>query len=95
MQRHVYLKNLAHIPTPDHNDYGPELMRDARAALERDNLRYDNATGVVYDKLGWLSRFSNPADHEPFASEHDVMRWVFRAHIANAASRKARGYSFT
>jgi hypothetical protein len=93
MRRVIRLSEIADEPTPRHDTYSPDLMEQARSVLVSRNLRYDNATGTVYDdRLGWLSRFSNPADHVPHESITDVMRWEFRAYIANGASRLSRGF---
>lgn len=92
--RVVRLADLSDIPTPAHDEYTPAEMQAARAAMLETGLRYDNATGVISNRNGWLSRPSNPSDHEPMETLEEVMRWQFRAYIANAASRKRRGYSF-
>jgi hypothetical protein len=94
MRRIIRIADLSHIPTPSHDTYSPAEMEAARVVMVARNLRFDNATGVLSDdRLGWLSRPSNPADHTPHECEADVMRWEFRACIANSASRVSRGYS--
>lgn len=92
MERIIRLANIAHVETPAHPDYGPAEMESARLAMVRRGLSFDNATGVMRDRDGWISRFSNPSEFTPHACVEDVMRWEFRSHIANAASRVSRGF---
>jgi len=93
MKRIIKLSDLNHIKTPTHEDYGSHVMDVARAALTSAGLRYDNKTGIVRDnKFGELERFCKQSDHVPMESEQEVMRWVFRRYISNAASRLTRGY---
>lgn len=91
--RIVTLASLAHLPTPKHDTYSPAQMEAARAVHVARGLRFDNATGILRDdRMGELSRFSNPADHVPAQTLEEVMRWQFRARLANSASRVARGF---
>lgn len=93
MQRLIYLRDLEHVPTPPHKTYSPEQLERERVHLARKGLRYDNATGVVsIDGVGWIARPSSPSDHEPMETEADVLQWQFMNHIANSASRVARGF---
>ena len=93
MRRHIKLSELSHIPTPESDDYGPELMEKARAAQVKRNVRWDNALGILRDDdIGLRARFVNQSDHEPHDNEEDVMQWVFASSIKNSASRVSRGY---
>lgn len=90
----ISIRDLADVETPSHPTYSRAEMDAARALMVARNLRIDNRTGTVRDdRLGELSRFSNPADHTPYTSAEDVMRWAFRPYLANSASRVSRGYS--
>lgn len=106
MKRHIWLEDLAHLPTPRQEQldacFGAARVEHARNVLAAEGLRYDNATGIVrisgrlYGRYsGELERPSNPADHVPCRSHEEVMRWVFSRYIANGASRMMRGYSVT
>ena len=92
MRRSIRLSDLAHIPTPPHRTYTAAEMEAARAAMCERGLRFDNATGVLFDRNGWISRPSNPSDHTPHESEAELLRWAFGNNIANAASRVRRGF---
>lgn len=93
LPRVIHLRDTSHVPTPTHAEYSPAEMEAARAVHVARNLRFDNATGVLRDdRLGELSRLSNPADHTPHESLEDVMRWQFRACLANSCSRVRRGF---
>lgn len=95
MRRHIKLRDLAHIETPSFkSDFPKALLTEARAVLEKRNLRFDNKTGIIRDdRCGELERPSNPRDHIPHQSEVDVMTWEFSRYIGNSASRLQRGYS--
>ncbi len=93
MNRHIRLADCEHLPTPDHDKYSWSIMHQARVALVKRGLRYDNATGKLRDNTGLLEEYVKPNDHVPHATLEDVMRWEFRRQIANSASRLSRGYS--
>lgn len=93
MKRTIWLRDLAHVPTPRHNEYSRDLMERARAAQVARGLRFDNATGKLFDNRdGEIERFVNPSDHVPAADVQEVMEWQFSRYIANSASRMSRGY---
>ena len=94
MKTLIRLSDLGHIPSPTSDEYSPELVEQARAALVKTGLRWCNKTGKVYDNRMLLEEFVNPSDHEPHDTEQDVMDWEFSRKIFNACSRKMRGYSF-
>ena len=93
MQRYIKLADLDHIPTPDNGTFTPTQLAQGRAAMVAQKLRFDNATGKLFDnELGCCEQFSNPRDHVPAQSAEEVMRWQFSRYINNSASRIARGY---
>lgn len=91
MKRHIHLRELSHIDC-ERRDYRPESLARARAAQVNRDLRYDNATGVIRDSTGELSRYCRQSDHEPLERLEDVMRWHFQPFIRNGASRIERGF---
>lgn len=93
MKRHVHLRDLAHVATPLHDEYSVAEMESARAVHVARDLRWDNALGHKRDnRLGLLSRYVDQSDYRPHESDEDVMRWEFRAELANSASRVRQGY---
>jgi hypothetical protein len=93
MRRIIHLRDISDTPTPSHDQFPSTLLVQGRAALEQRNLRYDNATGRIYDASGLLENLTNQSEHKPHDSVEDVMRWEFRRYINNAASRIQRGYT--
>jgi hypothetical protein len=93
MRRIIHLRDISDTPTPSHDQFPPALLAQGRAALEQRNLRYDNATGRIYDASGLLENLVNQSDHKPHDSVEEVMRWEFRRYINNSASRIQRGYT--
>jgi len=91
MNRHIHLSHLGHLETPvteAGRRYSRLELGAARALLERDNLRFDNATGKIRrTSLGLVEQFSRQSDFTPHTTEEDVMRWEFSRHINNEASR--------
>lgn len=93
MRHTIRLSDLDYLPTPQGRvvQYPEATLAQARAALERRGLRFDNRTGVLRDDNGWLSKPSG-YQHEPHETPADVMEWEFRPAILNAASRITRGF---
>jgi hypothetical protein len=82
-------KNNARIGQDHH--YKTDSIIRAVEILAKDDLRVDNTTGTMYNNtIGWLEKFSNPADFEPFESIEDVCIWDFARNILNEAGRIER-----
>ncbi len=93
MNRYIHLRDLDHIELlPGRVDYRHESIAAARAAQVKRDLRFDNKTGVTYDSGGWIARYSNPSEFEPYKTIDDVLQCEFRGHIRNGASRIERGF---
>lgn len=92
LPRVVRLADLTDLPLMRHATYSRAEMEAARAVMVARDLKFDNVTGVVSDRNGWLSRPSG-YQHEPHATAAAILEWEFRPCIANSASRVARGYS--
>lgn len=91
MKRIIRLADLADIKCEPAR-FPESLMKEARAALVKRNLRWDNSKGTMRTSEGLIERFSNPSDHIPHNCVEDVMRWEFSRYINNSASRISRGY---
>jgi hypothetical protein len=95
MTRIIRLADLTHVPLPPPRSTAPAYAADtlarARAALVGRSLRYDNRTGIIRDRTGWLERPSKPGDFTPHDTAEAVMEWEFSRFIRNAASRIERG----
>lgn len=86
----VRLADLGHIPTPASSNFDACAQALGREAQVHRKLRFDNATGILYDKYGWVSRPSGYT-HEPFTSLEEVMQWAFMPRINNSTCRLSRG----
>lgn len=90
MKRIIYLSDLAHLEV--YTTFKPNLVYEARSAMIKAKLRFDNLYGRIHSIQGELERYSNQSDFVPHVTEEDVMRWEFSRQINNAASRIQRGY---
>lgn len=103
MNRHIWLRDLDHIPIVIDGVYSKynftaEEIATARAKLAKRGLRFDNLTGHTRDNSGLLAEFrrymtgtleqmEHPTKWVPHTSLEDVLKWEFRGTILNDANR--------
>lgn len=93
MPRMIHLRDLTDLSFTKPIEAPPAVVHQARAALERRNLRLDNRTGRIYDRQECVEHFVHPEDHQPHRSLQRVMDWEFRRYVANSVSRILRGFA--
>ncbi len=94
MNRHIRLQDCQGMPVRSGTTtFLAGHLAEAREALEKIGLRYDNATGIMRDNRGIREKLCDSRAHVPHKTLDEVMYWEFSRYIRNAASRLARGYS--
>lgn len=97
MKRHIWLRDIADSErgidrTGAAADIEKHYIEEARKALAKMGLRFDNKTGVTRNNRdGVISSYIVRSEFKPYATEAEVLRWEFRGWILNAASRVKRG----
>jgi hypothetical protein len=88
----IRLRDLASLPIHHGDEWASHIVREARTALERADLRFNNRNGrmLLHDET--VERFKDESHFCPHPDTDAVMRWEFSRHITNACSRITRGH---
>ena len=76
-------------PYHDFNIPGDKIIQ-AVEILAKNNYRYDNNTGIAYDKTGNVAQYTNYKESDKHNTIESIIEWEFIRIIINEAQRIIR-----